>query len=514
MKLLLNLIICGSFFLTATPVLAEEPPLSILKAVTFAMANTPEVSLAKEDVNLKTAINEIDKGDQDPTVTLDFSYERDDEPLTPYEQSVYQKSAEKTKTLTSTLSAEKKLENGITFGPYISLERKEDDLIDDETDNKSEVKFEITIPLLELFDHQKKGQQPLPSYIDRQAAYRDLAHTVSKSAVDTASAFWNALAAQQLLVLYRESEKEAKTFFEEISLLVEKDEYPASDLGQAIVSWDEQVITRMEAEQTLFSTRQGLAVVMGIPVEQLLDFPDLLGEFPKVKKSIPDRESTILHALDNRMDLSAQKIRSTYYQSLVSDAKFDLLPELNLGLNAGYHGLVQDNTWGGYLESLHTNVPGPSYEIELSVTKILGNNAAKGEVSKNHSMFRQSKINESSIKRQIYSDVLTGRSNFENAISILEYQKNVVKRYRQSLEETKIKFKYRNATMSDLLDMKEDYRNSRISLLERKKAYAISIIEFRQACGSVLAGKDNHFTITRTNLLTPWQNPGQTPTID
>ncbi len=485
---------------------SQEPSLKILQAVRFAMEYTPEVSLAKEEVNLKSGVVDVDKGDRDPSVSLDIVYDRDDIPLTPYEQSVYQKEAEKTNTLTSTLSAEKTLESGITLGPSISLERKEDDLLNYETDNKSEVMFEISIPIFDLFDYLKQGSQPLPSEIEKKAVYWDLAHTVSTSALDAASAFWQTLQAQKMLELLRESEKEAQLFHENLGLMIEKDEYPPADLLQAKVDWDEQVIARMEAEQKLFSALQNLAVVMGMPEDRFLDLPRLQGKFPGSHKGLPPSDSMIRHALDNRMDLTAQKVRSAYYQRLMADAKLDLMPDLNLDLNAGYHGLIQTNEWGGYLDSLHSNVPGPSFGVEVSVTQPLGNLASNGELSQRKALYRQAKINETALMRQIYSNVLTSGSKLQKTMDILNFQQDVVNRYRQSMEETNLKFKYQNVTLKDLLDMRSSYRDSRINLIKRQKGYAIAILEFRQTSGSLLVSRDKKFTITQAQLLTPWSS--------
>ncbi len=509
-----QLIIVVFLFSFASPSLiySEEPPLSILEAVTFALANTPEISLAREDINEKKAMVDIEKGDQEPSVSLDITFDREDTPLTPYSQSVYEKEAEKTKTFTSTLSLAKEFESGITITPSISLKRVQDDLVnlDDGVDNTATAEFTLDIPLFEVMNYLKEGDQPFLSDIDLEASYWKLAHKASEKAADTAVAFWNALAAQKLLSLHKESEKEAKKFYEDMVLLVEKDEYPIADLNQAKVTWDEQVITRMTADKTLFSAHQNLAIAMGVQTENLFDLPRLQEEFPELQKKTADTKSIIQSALENRMDLSAQKIRLVYYKRLIKDASENLLPELDLSLNVGYNGLLEEDGWDGYLESLHTNVPGLTYGVGLTFTKTFGNRSAKGELSKKKTLFQREKIKEAFLKRKINSDVLTALQTVEINMAILEQQKDVVERYSRVMEDTKLKFKYQNATLTDLIDKREDYRNSRIDLLESKKAYADAIINLRRACGSLIVSRNDRFIITRADLFDPYQNLDKT----
>ncbi len=502
------IVACLFLFVNSPLIYAEEPPLSILEAVTFSIANTPKILLAREDIKEKKAMVDIEKGDQDPSVSFDISYDRKDTPLTPYSQSVYEKEDEKTKTTTSTLSAEKVFESGITLTPSVSLERTQDDLValNDGIDNTATVEFTLDIPFFEVMNYLKDGDQPFLSDIDLGISYWDLAHTVSESAADTAVAFWNALAAQKLVSLHRESEKEAKNLYEDMVALVEKDEYPIAALNQAKVTWDEQVITRMTVEQTLFVARQDLAIAMGVQTENLFDLPRLQGEFPELQKKIADTKSIIRSALENRMDLSAQKIRLTYYKRLIKDAREDLWPELDLSFNIGYYGLKEDDHWDAYYESTYTNVPGLTYGAELTLTKTFGNRSAKGKLSKKQILFRQEKIKEVSLKREISSDVLTAQQTVKTSMLILEQQKAVVDRYSRTLEDTKLKFKYQNATLTDLLDMQEDHRNSQIDLLERQKDYADAIINLRRACGSLIVSKNNHFILTRTDFFTPYED--------
>jgi|GEM_PF-5220994 len=477
--------------------------LTLIDAVTRAIASSPEVSLARETLAWKRAQVRIDKGEQDIRLSTDVSLERNDMPLTPYSQKIYKKGAEDIGILTTTLSAQKQFNNGVTLTPSLSLKREDDSMLDSPPDNYGVVSFELSIPLLDLWSTGILGKKEKDSEIDLRATRMDLAATVSRNAASAAMAFWSALGSKETLRLDREAEKDARRFLTEMTVLVEKDAYPAASLDQVRADLDAKAVRRISTEQAYYAALQTLALEMGMAIETLGALADVKGEFPAVEPVDLDIGALIRHAEEHRPDLAAERMRERYYAQLVADARGEMLPDLDLNLGAGYNGLDETSSSAGYFRSLSENVPGPSYNIGLSVSRPLGNNVAAGKWQQARINLNKEKILIQTLRRHIASEVLTAYQGCLGNRLAVEHQADAVEKYGSALEKKTIMFRRRMATLSDQLDARDDYHESLKALVVRRKAYADALVQLRLASGSLVRQTGSAFEIDTRGLMSP-----------
>lgn len=480
----------------------KRPGLTLLEAVTHAIAHSPDVDLARQTIDYQHAQVLKEMGEHDPTLALEVTFDRDDEPLTPYYQSIYQKEAEDTQTLTTTLTASQTLENDITLASEISLERQKDNLLDFPPDNYATVIIEGTLPLAKLW-HKGFGPQPKASQFSLQASIQDLAATVSESTQTTAVAFWEALAQKQILSLYQEAEAYARDFLERMSIMVDKNEYPAANLARIQAEVGAKAIQTISQQHAYSTARQTLALDMGAPVESLDLLPELDGAFPEPRDSSADLHKLIAHARDNRSDLAAERLRADYYRTLVQEAEEDLLPDVDLSLQAGYTGLEETDKAWGYIRPIVNNIPGLSYEIGLTYTKTLGQRSASSALQQARINLKKELITIASLERRMTSEVLTAQREHRVSLEALARQRDVTRLYQSYLDKETIKFHHQMADLSELIDAHDNYRQAQVDLIKRKQAYAAALIHLRQACGALVEQVDGQFRVQARDLASP-----------
>jgi outer membrane protein TolC len=481
---------------------APESPLTLMDAVLQTISATPDILLAKQTVSYYEAEIQAQKGAQDPVLSLDISQDVDDEPLSPYYQSIYHKEAEETENLTTTLTVEKEFENGITLESYLELERMLDNVTSYPADNYATAVFEITFPVLKLIEHGS-GSREIPSEIELKAGIRDLAATISKSVESTSVAFWDALAQKKILGLYATLESESRRFLDDMRILSEKQEYPAANLALLEADAEAKAIQRISQEQSLFAAKQTLALIIGVDTTSLEVLPEIAGAFPEPVLTSAGIKDLIFLAKKQRDDLAAEKIRADYYEKLVEEAKKDLLPDVDLTLQVSYKGLDETSAGKGYYQSIDKNMEGPSYMVGLSYSVPLGNNTSKGNLTKATINLKKEQITIARLERGITSDVLTGFKAYQNSIRVLEKQKYAVKIYKSALDNETLKFKYQMENLSDRLSAAESYAQSLVGLIDKQKTYAVALIQLRQACGTLIAQVDEKFHVNEADLLSP-----------
>ncbi len=490
-------------FLGLVSVAVAGSSLSLMDAVTYAISKQPNVALAQEDLAYKQAQVRIERGEQDVTLTAKTSLDQNKEPMTPYSQSIYEKSEEDTQTLSTTLTAQKQLNNGITLKSSVGLDREKDNILTSPPDNYAVVSFEVLVPVLEIWSLGFRGKEQKNAEIDYKAGIKDLAFVVSDSAQAAAEAFWEALAARKILWVSQAALSNAEAFLNQMEILVEKDEYPAANLDRIRADVDAKAVSLISSEQSYFSALQSLALAMGSERETLEQFPDVDGVFPQIEKTELDVGGLIAYAEAHRPDLAAERIRESYYKELMDDAKRDSLPDIDLSLSAGYNGLDETSSSWGYIGSLKENVPGISYTIGLSYTRILGNNVSEGHWQQARIMLRKNQIQIQSLQRSIASQVLTAHRNHTSCAKALERQQDAVNKYRSALDKETIRFRHRMSTLSDQLDAMDNYHQSLALLIERQKAYADALVNLRQACGNLITADGSRFEVSEKALMSP-----------
>lgn len=499
-------IICCSLLFTPLVQAAEaEAGLTLLEAVSTGIVQAPEVSLAKEDIAYTQALVQLEKGEQDPSLTMDMSFDRLDFPLTPYMQRIYEKSAEDIKTLDSRVSAQKTLDNGIVLTQSVGLERIDDTVLDSPPDNYATVSFDVFLPVVRLWESGFAADEEKNSEIQLRASYLDLAATVSNGARTTAISFWRALAQKMILGLNRKAEAESRKLLHEVKVLVAKGQYPPASLDKNKVDVEAKAVQRISQEQAVYAARQALALEMGVETDQLQDLPAIRGEFPAINSLAAGVETMIAFAREKRPDLQAAQVRQAYYRELVDDAREEALPDVGLNLQAGYHGLRETSSGSGYAEALGSNVPGPSYSIGLTYTKSFGNNISAGILKQAKVNLRKQQIAAKRLENSMFSEILTAYQEYLNSVKTLRKQRDAITVISSALDDRYQNFRQQQTGLSDLMEVKDLYYQSRVALIARQEAYASSIILLRHACGALVEQPDSRFQVNAKSLRTPPQ---------
>lgn len=505
MQKLSSFLIALALLITNCPLArAESTTLDLLEVVRLAMQHAPTIVQQEQILAQKKGSVQEALGAFDPKLKLNTALEHDDQPLNPSSQAIYRTDHDRINTLITSLDLSTTTRHGITLGPNLTLQRVAEDIVPGEADNTAFLSFVVNIPLLRGSGRTVVEGPLRAAKIDERASLLDLAHIASDAVRDTAKNYWSTLAAQENLRVLSEIEQDSHELRDSTAILVAKDEVPAIRLDTLAADAQSRTADRMRQEHAVLAAGEQLQLSMG---QQRNAAVRARGRFPQAYTDLAPEDDILTLALSARRDAAAEHLRSAYYAALVQVYENALRPQLDASAKIGLRGLETDDAAQAYLESTHADSRGPYYSLGLNLTVPFGNNAAKGVLAQYQALHARQKLIVEQNAQNIRADVRTAYSAVRSAAQRLAVQEEAVDHYRVAMTKTQVGFVHGLITLSDVIDMRDTYRDSMLKLISTQEAYAHALIDLWHACGCAVMVQADQMHIDPNVFFTPPNTP-------
>ena len=511
-RVILLIAVCYGIFsllIFVSPSLSEQPEqgLKLIEAIGTTLSNQPSIKIQEEVVEISKGALQQASGAFDPTLTTDISRTHENKPFTAADQLTYGTSKDASNVTTYTVSLNKKLRNGITVGPNAQMTRTDDQSSGAPTINEGSVNFVITLPLLSGRGRESAAAGETAAKSQVEASELTLRHTYSTAVLETANAYWEVTAANENLEVLEEAESRSIKLLQDVEKLVNADERPRSDLDQLRADLASKTMARIMGEQTLYEARQHLGIAMGLRFDDVTTLPLPSDTFPGSLSgkslSIENNKMEFIQLSNkNRSDLLALEKLEKEAMILLTAARINTKPQLDLSLSMGYQSLDETNRKSGYYNAFRENVEGLNGGATLSLQYPFGNNASSGLLHQRKSSHLKTRIQTADLERKIHSYVVVAiHALIQKTAELGEAQKAVLYS-RKALNNEKLKLNMGMSTVIDVLDIEDRFRTALQGKVSAQKEYALAVLQLRFATGTLLGEDKGCYTVTTEQLTT------------
>jgi outer membrane protein len=493
-----------------------QPPvmgIALVDAVQTTLDRHPLLHFQEKQVDISKALKQQATGQFDTILGASANQNRVNTPLDSVtrlqaaEQGVF--TDNQAGNLTSwSFTGQKLLRSGISIGPSVNLDRDTDNLLMRLGENRSQVAFTVTLPLLRNRGRDVVAAREISADHEVNASFFDLSQTAAELIQDTATAYWNFVGASRALEVAVGAEKRAREVVEAVRTLIDADRLARSEILDWAANLVDRTSSRIAAEQRMLESKQALALAMGISYEQLnmplaaTDvFPD--GETQLTPSTSPEAiKYYIEQALTRRGDYLASKERQLSAQVLVGAARNQLLPQLDVRFGTGYSGLKEGTRPDRFFNSVWTRVKGVDVVAGITYSFPVENNVAIGQLAQASASHQQTELRSSQGARLIASSVIVAVNALENSVSRLKSAHGAVVSFRDALEGQREKLSLGVGSPIDVLTIEDRLTGALLTEVTAQLNFALALTQFRFATGTFIAPNQPKQTVTRDVLFT------------
>jgi outer membrane protein len=394
----------------------------------------------------------------------------------------------------------------LRLGPAVDLRLQMDRSLDTRM-NGSALTLSLWVPLVrDAWGRNGSAQRERAASLDLDASELALRHTLSDVARSGAEAYWAYLAATRRLEALAASESRAARIVEETEVLVKADERAAMDLDQARGYLAGQRAARFLAEQDVSAAWADLVLTMANADGSADDQPPVPPTTPFPEAVVPeldDASRRVERALRRRLDLRAAVESERSAEWLVSAARNDLRPRVDLNIEAGYAGRSRS-----FLGSLHRNVPGAEVAATLTIALPVANGAAQGRLLQSAAVHRQQKIAHDDLVRRVRFRVRVSVEALTRGAMALREAQQAVRLLQTTVANEKRKFANGVSTLFDVLQAEDGLTAATLSEIASQRAYAVALAALRFETGTLIHD-DPRAAVSAADLLTPATAEGE-----
>jgi outer membrane protein len=505
-------------FAQATP--QQSPGLLLIDAIRLSLRQNVNTLLQEQQVVTNEGSVLQQKGPFDPQANVTLTRARTATTLPSYEEdplmaagitNVFQ---EKTDVTTNTYSLSKMFLNGWTVNGSYGITSTVDnfnnilyDIQNGGRETSGKISFGVTAPLLKNAGVATVGAPLFAAQAQLEAARYSLVFTNSQTVLGATVDYWAYLSARKNLDIAISAEQNAQTLVEQVQKLIAADENPASDIDLAVASRADRSASRVAAEQAVIDTRRVLARQMGMSVQQMFKLPLPADDYPDFDVDkidfARDTERLVLLALEKRADLESNRQLKLAAGYLVTAARNNLKPELDLSVGGSYAGLAEGANIDAYERAYYTNRYGPSFNVSLSFTWPIGNSQARGALISALAQESTAVITIRDLEATIASNVTTEVAGLKHSVQQLAESVESVRRYTTALKNELTKRQAGTATLLDVVNMEDRLVAAQLSEISAHQAYAVAIAQLRYETGTLVRRDGDTFDVRIRDVLYP-----------
>jgi outer membrane protein len=244
---------------------------------------------------------------------------------------------------------------------------------------------------------------------------------------------------------------------------------------------------------------------MGLPYEQFAgllaaaDFPPLA---PVPAGGGRPASDLILQALRQRADFDAAQLRRQSAQVLAEAASRNLLPQVDLQVNAGLAALKESSEVKSGLFPFTRNQTGPSTGVSLTWQWPVHNRAARAALAQQQAALEQADLRVADLRNAIGAGVEIAAANLARALRQVREAAVAVDLYTRSVTNERSKNRLGLATLVDILTVNDLLLSSRSAQVSHQASLLTSLAQLRFESGTLLEPGGGQQALRIDRLLT------------
>ncbi|MDD2760210.1 MAG: TolC family protein, partial [Methylomonas sp.] len=260
----------------------------------------------------------------------------------------------------------------------------------------------------------------------------------------------------------------------------------------------------ISSTQLLEQAKIALSMAMGTPYKEFDEVKVSAEHSPTfgAVSSSPDQlnKDWVAEALEQRADLKAINLRQEANHILLAKYNRDLLPQVDVTLNAGYQGLSEGGRATTFGDSLYRNVPGPNVSGQLTFSYPLENNTQEGLLARQKAVTRNTEIGMGQLQRTISAQVDVDVSLLTRRMAEKTMAEKAVAFYQPAVNELAERAMKSAPMMLNLLEYEDRLVAAKINRLQVESALAKLIAEVRFQTGTLIVGNDETLAVNLESL--------------
>jgi len=472
--------------------------LSLLDAIRATLSNHPLIRAQQGQVEISIGSREQASGAFDWISSGSLLHDLTTLPLTAAQQQenalTGNSNADQiTRNTSYSIIAPKLFRNGITVTPQFQLGRTTDNITNIGGFNASTLRISVNVQLFRGQGKDAVAAQENSAKAEVEATLLDLNQLISQLMVNTASSYWNLVAARKNLAIAADAEQRANVYLTQVQALVDADHVPRNDLNEVKANLASRSSTRLAAEQQVLASQQQLAVDMGASPQSMAagaiqpadGFPD--GEHTELPSNTPvSLEYYIGQALQRRADYLASRRRTAGAGILVKAARNGLQPQIDLNFSSGYSGLQQGRQFSDFFGAAAGGVQGPNASVGIIYSFPGQNRLAKGAFLRAEGAQIQADAQVQELASTIGSQVVVAAEAVRNAALRLAKARESVVSYQLALTGEREKYGGGIGSIVDILTVEDRLTSALSDQVQAELSYALAIAQFRFATGTLI----------------------------
>jgi outer membrane protein len=495
---------------------SDNPPegWTLLDAIGSTLTNHPLIRSQQAQVQISRGLQEQAAGTFDLLISSGFSWNRASSPLTLEQEEEdlvvgVPGSALIANSENYGMGFQKLFRNGISIAPQFQVNRTIDNLFNTGGLNTSTLNIVVTVPLLRGRGRAVVAAQEQVAKTEVDATLLDLNQLISQLMSNTATSYWNLLAAEKNLAIGSDSEARAKLYLSQVQILVDADHVPRNDLHGVRANLYQRSSTRVAAEQQVLAAREQLDLDMGRPAEQMLSgLPRPTDEFPKAEDqhlpsdSLECKQYYADQALRQRADYLASEHRISEANILLTASRNRLLPQININLTAGYSGLQEGSQASDFFTAAVNRVPGPNATAGITYSFPNGNHLARGELLQSQGTSIQAAMQSQQLARVVTTEVVVALEALRSAILRAKNARQSVDSFQAALLGEREKYAGGFGSIVDVLSMEDRLTAALTDQVQSELAYTIALAQFRFATGTLVQARQSLQNVHANTFVT------------
>jgi outer membrane protein TolC len=367
------------------------------------------------------------------------------------------------------------------------------------TSNESNVNFTLNVPLLKGATIESVAAAENATTLQYEASKNNLTFLMSSIALNSINAYWNYKIAEETLEINRASEKriqdwttEAEGIFikKDAAHIKEAEEKYFVEIQAAKAYLANKHLNVIASIQELKQAQVALFMAIGTPYSDFNQIKISNEKLPKFSaaslKSNQLNKNWVLQAIANRTDLKAMNLFQEANSVMVKKYERDLLPQLDVTLNAGYQGLSEGSNSTTFGSALYRNTPGPNLSGQIGFAYPLENNTQEGLLKKQEMSKRQTAIEIGQLERSISATLDVDVSLLDRYMITKDMAEKAISFYQPTVNNLAKQTMKDGHTMLFLLQYETSLVSSMISKLQVESALAKLVASVRHHTGTLI----------------------------
>ena len=400
-----------------------------------------------------------------------------------------------------------RLRGGMIVTPKVSLQRSQIPVADlSSAYHAADMGMALTVPVLRGRGGGLITAAEEAALLNREASSVAVEHQRALSVLVVVQSYWGYAAAARRVEVLREAESRAQRLLEETQKLIEADERPAADAVRVRANHASKQANRLAAQGRLTEARGALASAMGISPEVLLTLTSPTTPLPDLVEglSLPGSAAASQIALARRRDLVAAQNEFGAAAALLSGARSESRPRLDLSLGVDYRGAATGSALNAF-NAAH----GVRTTLGFSFGLPFQNRDAAGLELQQQARLQRAQIERGELARQIALDAATAADRLQAAAAQLSLAHEAAKLFAQDVNSEVVRFRLGVATLFDLFFSQDALTAAALAELDAQLNYALALARLRFETATLFQHTSETAPVNVRALLS-WSTPSPT----